>query len=173
MMVVSWIVVLLLTAIAAFTDAITGRIPNKLTLTAAVIALAMAAANGVDVLALSFIGGLACAAAPLLLYRCSKTAIGGGDIKLFAVLGLLLGPASGLEIQLVAYILCSVFVLLQLAFKRKLGRMLKNAIRVAASHLSKQKDRLLPGEDLLTPVRIGPAIFASSVLELCWNWGLL
>jgi Flp pilus assembly protein protease CpaA len=174
MTMVFWIMALLVTAIAAFTDALTGRIPNSLTLTTAVVALGTEAVMGVAVLALGLLGGLTCSAVPLLLYRCSKNAIGGGDIKLFVVLGVLLGPASGLETQLIAYVTCSIFAVTKLAWEKRLSCLLRNAIALVVARFAKPKGaRTPPPEALLTPIRIGPAIFVSCALEACWSWNLL
>lgn len=99
---------LLLTAMAAGWDLAVRRIPNALTVTAMAAALAAhAAANAGGGLAGS-VGGFAWSAAGLaagtglLLIPALFGGMGGGDLKLMAALGAILGPHSVLDIALVS-----------------------------------------------------------------------
>src|SRR5450432_4164605 len=101
------IAAVIVAGLAAFSDWRTGIIPDKLTLPAllgaplAYLGRGIATHAGIDAAVTeagwSLGGALVCAAIPLLLYR--QSAIGFGDVKLFAALGALLEPMIGLEAQ--------------------------------------------------------------------------
>lgn len=96
----------LLAAAAAFFDHRTGRIPDALTLGALGAALVVsAAAGGVRAGLASLLGALIVALVPLGLHAMGG--IGGGDVKLLAALGALLGTLRGLEVELVAFVLAT------------------------------------------------------------------
>ena len=97
-----------LTLAAAWTDARAGRIPNALTLPVLGLAPLVAAALAGLPAAGGALGGIiACAAAPWLLHRLG--ACGGGDGKLLAAAGALSGVHIGLEIELVAFVLATLY----------------------------------------------------------------
>ncbi|HXK18479.1 MAG TPA: A24 family peptidase, partial [Polyangiaceae bacterium] len=123
-------VALLASATAAVTDLRSGRIPNWLTLPLVVVGLVVnAAARGSWGATESAMGLLLCAGVPWAVFRVSGgRAIGGGDVKLFGALGALLGPMSGLEIELGALLLLLVFALVQLAFAGQLLRTLRTTL---------------------------------------------
>ena len=81
-------------AVAAFTDLRSGTIPNWLTLPVLGAGLWVQGIGAVT-------GALLCGIVPFLLHRLR--AMGGGDVKLFAVLGALLGAGAGLEAELAAF----------------------------------------------------------------------
>ncbi len=83
---------LLLAVACALTDATTGRIPNAITLPALLAGLLVGHPAGV-----------LCAAPALHLFARGK--LGGGDVKLLAALGALLGLASGLAVAALAVVL--------------------------------------------------------------------
>jgi len=90
------------TAVAAVTDARTGLIPNWLTLPSLLGALLIhGLIGGPGALGWATLSGFSCGLVPLVLFRAG--AIGGGDVKLFAVLGALVGVHSGLEVQMTSY----------------------------------------------------------------------
>jgi prepilin peptidase CpaA len=173
MMPLLFIALLGVSGIGAVIDARTGRIPNWLTLPAALLGvtghLLHAGAGGA---VKSLLGLGAGAFVPWVLYRTTRgRGIGGGDVKLFAALGALGGPALGLEIQLSAFVLLVVFALVRLAFRGRLLVVLLTALRMLVQ-------RLLPSPLLpkgwrgtseaqpLTEMRMGPAIAAGVVAVL-------
>src|SRR5258708_3018200 len=101
-----------LAALAAISDWRTGIIPDKLTLPAllgapvAYLVRGIATHAGSDVAVTeagwSLAGAIGCAAIPLFLYR--QSAIGFGDVKLFAALGALLQPLIGFEAQTYGFV---------------------------------------------------------------------
>lgn len=153
------------TAIAATTDARTGRIPNWLTLPLGGVGLALhTMAGGVGGALLSVAGLVLSGALPCLLYRASSgKAIGGGDVKLFAALGALLGPFLGIELELSAVIILGVFLLVRLSFSGSLFRVLKNTLFVAIGPILPNRWRRAIEPTSFTEVRMGPAIAVAAL----------
>jgi prepilin peptidase CpaA len=148
------------TLVAAATDAKTGRIPNLLTLPLLPVGLGLGALEGGFVgLGSAVLGCLLCFAVPYALLRFSRgTAIGGGDVKLFAALGALLGPHAGLQVELSSLILLAVFAVLALTWRGQLWALLKRTgWLVLNGVLPKARRRPLEPELLMT-MRMGPAI---------------
>lgn len=145
---------------AAVTDARTGRIPNWLTLPVLGLGPLLCAIIGGRASAMgSLIGLLLAGAVPWLLYRSTEgRAIGGGDVKLFAALGALLGPIRGLEVQLTAFGLLALFALVALAYRGQLLRLLRNTWRLAINPLLPHNWRRPIEAASLTEIRMGPSI---------------
>lgn len=103
---VNWfqvVAALAITSTAAWTDYRTGLIPNRLTLSGVALGLAAAlAGGGANGLLLAAAGSLAALLVPLLLFRAR--AMGGGDVKLFAALGALLGAGAAIEVEALAFL---------------------------------------------------------------------
>lgn len=93
--------------IAALTDWRSCRIPNWLTLSTIGLGLGLGALSGVQGIFVALVGALVCGLAPLLL--CLVGAMGGGDFKLLAAVGALLGARLGLEAQAYAFAAASVW----------------------------------------------------------------
>lgn len=156
----------IVSVVAAVTDARTGRIPNRLTVPVAVPALAWhATQDGGWGLVRSACGLAAAAAIPWLAHRLTHgRAIGGGDVKLFAALGALAGPTAGLEIELSAFVLLAAFALVRLAYQGQLLRVLSSALRLALGPLLPRGWRRSTEPEALTEMRMGPAIAAAVVV---------
>ena len=149
-----------MTLASAWTDARTGRIPNRLTLPALPLGLALAA---LDAGWLGFgsaaLGALLCFGVPYALFISSRgTAIGGGDVKLFAGLGALLGPRAGLEVELASLVLLAVFALLALTWRGQLLAMLRRTFWLAINWALPQRHRRPLEPELMLTMRMGPAI---------------
>lgn len=124
--------VLAVTAIAAVTDARSGRIPNVLTLPLVGLApLVQFSATGLGGLLSSFLGAALCSLPPLFLFL--KNAMGGGDLKLFCGLGAALGTLRGLELQLTAYAFAAAYATLLLIREKRLLRTLGAALHAGAA----------------------------------------
>jgi prepilin peptidase CpaA len=151
-------VALLASAVAAFTDTRSGRIPNWLTMPLAGAALgAQAITRGAWGITESLAGLLLCGGVPWIVFRTSGgRAIGGGDVKLFAALGALLGPMAGLEIELGALALLLVVALVRLAFAGHLLKVFASTLRLITAPWSKRSASDAPLA--LTEMRLGPAI---------------
>src|SRR3982750_3130496 len=102
-----------LTLASAWTDARTGRIPHRLTMSMLSIGLVLALVGGGLVgLGYALFGVLLCASVPLVLFYATRgAAIGGGDVGLFGALGALLGPTAGLQVELASMVLLAAFAL--------------------------------------------------------------
>jgi prepilin peptidase CpaA len=153
-------IAILLSVTACVTDLRTGRIPNWLTLpVVGTSPILFAILQGRTGAMLSLIGLLLAGAVPWLLYRSTQgRGIGGGDVKLFAALGALLGPTRGLEIQLTAFGLLALFAFIVLAYRGQLLRLLRNTLQLATNPFL-PRDRRRPIEAAgLTEIRMGPSI---------------
>ena len=152
-------------ALAAVADWRTAQIANWITLPPAAIspllyAFFFGAHHGLLSLASLFL----CALVPYGMFR--RGAMGGGDVKLFAALGAVTGfdIRVGIEIQLAAFIVAMVVAFGMLAWKGVLSQTLCNVARISlrrfhSSSLPRQTDI-----ELLTPIRMGGAIFIGTVL---------
>lgn len=149
-------------AAAAITDLRTGHIPNALTLPLLALGPAVAAFEaharggsiGPAVLA-SLLGVLVCGAVPYLLFRLGG--MFGGDVKLLAGLGAVLGPMVGLEAELDAFVAAALFALGRMAFRGQLVAVLGRSARLAMRAVYKESERV--PEELMTVMRFGPAAF--------------
>jgi prepilin peptidase CpaA len=119
-------VVALCCCIAAVTDLRARIIPNWLTLPMLCGALLLHAVRA-DVFAVgqAVMGALACGLPAFFLF--SRGALGGGDVKLFAALGALLGVVTGLELQLCSFILLSIYALWRSAWQGSLRALLRGS----------------------------------------------
>jgi prepilin peptidase CpaA len=159
-------------AVAAVTDWRTGRIPNWLTLPFLLIGPAMhAGARGIEGAALSILGIVACAAVPYLLFR--KGAIGGGDVKLFAAAGGLVGAGVGIEAQFLAFIFAAFLALIKLAWDGRLLRTLQNALFVGINPIIPKTWRKHIEPEALTTIRLGVAIFCGMAVAVGQRFSVL
>jgi prepilin peptidase CpaA len=152
------------TLAAAWTDARTGRIPNWLTLPLLPAGLALGFLDG-GLLGLgsAALGCAVCFAVPFgLLYFSRGKAIGGGDVKLFAGLGALLGPRAGLQVELGSLVLLALFALLALTWRGQLWALLKRTGWLAVNWLLPAARRRAVQPELMMTMRMGPAICAAT-----------
>jgi prepilin peptidase CpaA len=160
---------LVLALASAITDARTGLIPNKLTLTAlaaapcaafAVAAAAQGTQAGLAALSTSILGAVCTALVPLALFV--RGDMGGGDVKLLAALGALLGPFAGFNALTAGLLAASLFVGLRALLRGDLPRMLRAALRLgrASAGVSSVPSTLRLGPALcvgtLAAVFVGP-----------------
>jgi prepilin peptidase CpaA len=162
-------VALSVSAIAAFIDLRSGRIPNWLTLPAMLLGLFLhGVGHGAAGFGGSLIGVVVCAAAPGVVYKVSDgQGIGGGDLKLFAALGALLGPTQGLEAEFSAFALLGLYALFRLAFQGQLLRTLLGSLRVLGGlmFISLRREVTIDSR-LRCELRMGPAIAVGVVTVL-------
>lgn len=159
--------------VAAILDVRLRRIPSWLTLPGLAAGPAVHAALAFDEHArgafgvsgpvlegmLSVAGALSCAIVPLVLWRTSV--LGGGDCKLLASSGALLGPSLGIQVELIALLLAGYFGLARLAFRGQLLSSLGRSVAFLFNPVL-PKDRragLPPG--MLDTVPLGPFVLAA------------
>src|SRR5687767_16030277 len=125
---------LCITGAAAFVDARTGKIPNRLLVAGLVLAwivqvglvlpaLEASPPLAVALAALKALGGatvgmLTCSLLPLALYQAR--ALGGGDVKLLAATGALIAAGPGIELTLTALLVAASFGVVKLI---RIGRL--------------------------------------------------
>ena len=172
---VIYVAMLSIALIGSLTDLRTGLIPNWLTFPALVVApLLQGVFGGMRGLLGALLGIVVCGLVPLVFHRLG--AMGGGDVKLFAVLGALGGPSMGLEIELLALSCAFFWGLAVLAFRGELLRSLATSGRIAINAFVPESRRRPVSPEQLTTLRIGAAIFAGTllaVLDRTWFGGLL
>ena len=166
---------------AAWTDAMTGHIPNWLTFGALLgalgwhFAVGLSSAHswrgGLEGLGGALVGTLLCAAVPALMYW--KGAIGGGDIKLFAALGALCLPMVGMEMETYAFIAAALIAPAKLAYQGVLFQTLKRSFAIVANPFRKVENRRELPPEMMTWFRLGPAIFVGAGATLLTHWGEL
>lgn len=160
---------LIVAIVAATTDLRHGRIPNQLTFPTMLIAVVgHGISRGAAGMLESAIGLVVCAAVPGVVYKASRgRGIGGGDLKLFAALGALLGPMRGLEAELSSFLLLGIFAMFRLAFVGQLGRTVANSLRITAGLFVPTLRSRNHAESLaMTEMRMGPAIALAVVIVL-------
>ena len=164
--------------LAAVIDWRTGEIPNWLTLgpllggvighTAYDAAHGASASDAVQSGGAALFGALACAVIPLILDR--QDAIGGGDVKLLAGLGAILGWRNGLEAEMYSFFAAGLLAPARLAYEGKLFRTLKNTALLAINPLLPKKKRRPIEPTLLTWFRFGPPIFIGTAVAAYIHW---
>jgi prepilin peptidase CpaA len=159
-------------AIAAFTDWRTGEIPNWLTMPVIVLApLVYFLLLGRPGLIGSLIGIGSCGLVPYVMFR--QNAIGGGDVKLFAALGALGGLSLGIEAQLLGLTTGVVFAVFALARKRQLFDLLANTLRLASNPLLPKVKRRPVEPTAMHSLRLGLPILIGTVLAVMAQHGRL
>jgi prepilin peptidase CpaA len=166
------------TAIAAWTDWRSGRIYNALTLPGMLIGVAgrtwlEGSPGGADALGGWFaVGGLMVVALALFPH------VGGGDVKLMAMLGAMLGLERGLEALLWTCTVAVVQVLAILTWKAGAWNACR-AIWVSLTRRGpsptvesgKAEDRADPISSMLTDrMRMAPAALVAVVIVLATSW---
>lgn len=161
--------------IAVASDILTRRIPNIVTLGGFVAGLGIHAATGfvengfsggMRGLGYSLLGAVACGLIPFLAWKNGE--MGGGDVKLFAAIGALVGPGFGFDVEARTFAF-SLLVLFpyRLLRQKAIGVALRN-LGIGIRNLWKKKDAREPylTGPKLPPVILGPAIGAAFVVTL-------
>jgi prepilin peptidase CpaA len=119
----------LVALVGAVTDVRSARIPNRLTYTAIVVALALRTSFlGLAGLKSGAFGMLV--AGGLFLFLFSLGAMGGGDMKLMAAVGAWVGSEEVMMLILAAALAGGVLAIGRIIFRNVLGETLKNTIRL-------------------------------------------
>jgi prepilin peptidase CpaA len=108
---------LLVAIVAAAWDLSSRRIPNWLTIGALAAGVVLRGLlNGAPGLAQAVVGAFAAGFPAVLLFRLR--AMGGGDVKLLAACGALIGPAAGFQLLLATALAGGGMALAMIAFRR-------------------------------------------------------
>jgi prepilin peptidase CpaA len=132
------ILLVIATMAAAAFDVRTGRIPNALTATVAVVAIAIHVPQGVIPLLLA-IASL-CGAFALAAAAYSAGWFGGGDVKLIAVCCGLVGFPGSVTLVLDVLVCGALLALVLAARRRRLGALLRST--VAAMRYGEPSERI-------------------------------
>jgi prepilin peptidase CpaA len=165
-------------AVGAWLDWRTGEIPNWVTLGPLAIAplahLAVSLVHTHELRAavyaagFSVLGAGACAVVPLLLQR--SDAMWGGDVKVLAALGAVMLPSAGIEAEFFVFLAAALFALAHMAYEGKLMRVLANTATLAVNPFLPKKRRREISSEMLTRVRLGPALFVGTSCAALTNW---
>jgi prepilin peptidase CpaA len=163
--------------VGASIDARTGHVPNWLTLgalaTAPLVNFALeSSANGpragLTAAGLSLLGALICGLGPLVAFM--KGGMGGGDVKLLAAIGALLGPRLGLDAEFYGFVVGALYVPAKLAWQGSLFATLAGVFRMLANPFRPKDARAAAPEGLKMRVRLGPAILVGTLAAVCLSW---
>lgn len=167
---------LLLTGLAAWHDWRSGEIPNALTLgglAAGVIGRALTAGLSGETglwLVYGALGAGLCGLVPLVMHRIEM--LGGGDVKLLAATGALLGPFAGIEAEFFAFTFGVIAVLVRLAWQGRLFATMGGSLLIAKNAFVPRAQRVAVPAELATQVRFAPYVFAATLVALALNWRL-
>lgn len=159
--------------VGAAVDARTGRVPNWLTLgallSAPLVAFALQASAegaraGLVAAAMSVLGAVVCGLGPLVAY--AKGGLGGGDVKLLAAIGALLGFRLGLDAEFYGFVIGALYVPAKLAWQGRLLATVAGGLRALVNPLRRKEERAEVPEGLRMRVRLGPAICAGTLAAL-------
>ena len=138
-----WMLATIPAVIAGWTDWHTRRIPNRLTVPALFLGIA------VNTLALGWTGAKtsllgAGLGLGLLLPFVLLRSLGGGDWKLIGALGAFLGPPRLISVLLITVLTAGLMALVVIVWKRRIDRTLRNLAHMLASLFTLH----LPGPEL-------------------------
>lgn len=166
---------------AVVSDVATRRIPHVITLGGLASGLAIHAAAGavsagfggaLRGLGLALLGAALCSILPVLSWRRGE--MGGGDVKLFAALGALLGPTLGFDVQAktfaLAFLILFPYRLVRHgALRAALANVvigLRNAVRAKAARVPYVESVKLP------PVVLAPTIGVAFAISMVLSGAL-
>jgi prepilin peptidase CpaA len=165
------VVLAVLTAAAgAYTDFRRGHIPNGLTfgaLALGVVLQAVFAEHPAQGVLTALLGALLCGLVPWVFFKLS--AMGGGDVKLFAALGALLGAYHGIEALFLSCCATTVFALARLAWYGRLLSVMTNTLFLALNPFLPRRWKRDLSSDLLTQVRFGGGILAGTTISALYT----
>lgn len=132
--------------VATYTDVRWRKIYNWTTYSGTLLAIGLSLASslfvkvatpeatqfwGVVPLADSLLGVLACGGAMLVCYVFFPGGVGGGDIKLLAMIGAFIGVMDGLEVMLWTFVLAACMALIVLIWRYGIPALVLRSVRFA------------------------------------------
>jgi len=166
-------VMLVMLAAAAYTDWKTGFIPNRVVVGGAfggvlahcAVWWTSGAGAALIVAQAAALGLVLCVLVPAVLWGLGG--LGGGDLKLFAAIGLCAGPMTGLDIQLAAYLLAMLFMPFYLAKQGRLAASLRLTTTVLKRWLTPRRRREPLPAEAQSQLRFAPCIFVAALAVIC------
>lgn len=181
-------------AVGAWTDYRTRQIPNWLTFGGIVVGVALQALAGqyrvedmqfggqtaLGGVVHSLLGAVVCGLPLWVLFRKQiqredgtlDQVSGGGDVKILAAMGALLGLYHGLGLEFLCLAATSVLTLARLAWHGRLLRVLSNALFLAINPILPKKWQRRITAELLHKVRMGVPILLGTLMfavnRLAW-----
>lgn len=169
---------LALVVLSTITDIAGRRIPNVLTLGGIAVGIAIQAAigwaDGGASTALHGVGraaiGIAlCAVLPMISFVRGE--MGGGDVKLFAAMGALMGPTLGIDAEAWAFVIIFLVVTpIRLLRGGHLRTSMKNAGISLRNMFTPASRRVTYDPIKLRPVIMAPTILAGLCISLVRHW---
>lgn len=163
--------------VGASIDARTGHVPNWLTLGGlaaaplvhfALVSSAEGPRAGLTAAGLSLLGAFICGFGPLVAFL--KGGMGGGDVKLLAALGALLGPRLGLDAEFYGFVVGALYVPAKLVWQGRLFATVAGVFKMLANPFRPKNARAEAPEGLKMRVRLGPAICAGTLASVALSW---
>lgn len=159
---------------AAICDIASRHIPNWLTLGALLLGLGLHTAVGIvdggfagaaRGAAQSAAGVLVCGLVPVISF--ARNQMGGGDVKLFAAIGALCGPALGFDVEAFTFLVLMGAVLpWRLVRNGALAASFKNGATMVRNAFLPADRRLPYAEVKLPPVIMAPAVVVGLAIAL-------
>lgn len=162
---------LLVALIATVADLRSGHIPNWLTFGAIVVGIAaqpaLVLATGQQLSWMAALrpiaGAVLCALIPYFLFR--KGGMGGGDVKLLAGVGALLGPLVGMEAELFSFGAAAIVGPAITAYRGQLLVSLASSGRLLINPFLPKAKRKEPDRARFTELRFGPCVLVGMALS--------
>lgn len=161
-------IIVLSVAVAAFAaawDWRTGHIPNWLTLPLlALVPLGQLLFLGSSAGLAAVLGLLGCGLGPYVLFRMG--ALGGGDVKLFAVLGALNGLVQGINMFMAILLVGALQACLILFMRGQLGQVLRRTLTLLTNLVRPAAQRKTVLMTTMTEMRLGPALLLGTLVAI-------
>jgi prepilin peptidase CpaA len=163
--------------VGAAIDARTGHVPNWLTGGALAAAPAMSFAlegsahgmhAGLVAAGLSLLGAAICGLGPFVAFV--KGGLGGGDVKLLAALGAILGPRIGLDAEFYGFVIGALYVPAKLAWQGRLFSTAAGTLNMFLNPLRPKDGRAPMPDALKMKIRLGPAICVGTLAAIAAAW---
>ncbi|MCP4444751.1 MAG: prepilin peptidase [Myxococcales bacterium] len=162
------IAMIIVTAIAAFTDTRTGLIPNWLTSPTIVLGPVYALLSPSHDPLASALAVVVVGLVPFAMYWMQ--ALGGGDVKLFAGVGGLAGITLGLEVLLYSLGVAMVLAIVTMARQGHLQEVLRNVWRIISNSFLPKSRRKSLVKNEMHQLRLGLSIFLGTCLAVGYQY---